>query len=53
MVKVKLSHCLNATPWRCIGGVEVKLHTFLTSASNGGEELASHSAAVAIPNLRL
>jgi hypothetical protein len=28
--------------WRHIGGVEVQLHTFLTSALDGGEWPASH-----------
>jgi hypothetical protein len=28
---------MSTTPWRRIGGVEIKLHAFLTSALNGGE----------------
>jgi len=36
-VKVKLSLCLTKHHAICIGGVEVQLHAFLTSAVDEGE----------------
>jgi hypothetical protein len=37
---------LSTTPWRCIGGVEVRLHAFLTSALDGGDWSASRPGRV-------
>jgi hypothetical protein len=41
-LKVKKWNFFLSVPWRLIGGVEVKLHTFLTSALVEGEWSTSH-----------
>jgi hypothetical protein len=41
--KEKLSLCYSIIPWRCMGGMQVQLHTFLTSTLESGEWSALHS----------
>jgi len=48
-IKVKSFLCLNASPWRRIGRVEIRLHEFLTSELDLDEPLVSCSPCGFVP----